>query len=241
MRRILILFVLPLAAATAKEAREITIGTPRGAQLQATLHMPDHPNGAAFVLAPGKGYHRGLPLMVTCAERLAEAGFVAIRFDWAYFTAKKAPAPDLSTEIEDLDAAIAYAGGLEGIRKVLVAGKSLGSVAAVLRAERKSDDLAGIALLTLPIHWPGEAGKIVPEAEKIAKFRLPMLVLCGDNDDMCRPGSLYGLAASCAAPPTIVIVPGDHGLAEGDDAAKKEENVALAAHAVAVWAKRRVQ
>jgi len=134
---------------------------------------------------------------------------------------------------------IAYAGGLEGIRRVIVAGKSLGSVAVLLRAERKPDDLAGVALLTLPIHWPGQAGKIVPEAEKVKKLKVPVLIVCGDNDDLCAPRALYGLAASCESAPTVVIVPGDHGLKEGDDAEKEQENVALAAHAFTVWAKRR--
>jgi len=99
VRKILVLWVLPLSLSSAKEIRAITIGTPRGVELKATLNVPDRMNGTAVILAPGKGYHSGLPLMETCAVKLAEAGFLAIRFDWAYFTAGAAPAPDLSTEI----------------------------------------------------------------------------------------------------------------------------------------------
>jgi predicted alpha/beta-hydrolase family hydrolase len=231
------LFALPLCLLAAEE---VSIPTPRGVQLKGTVDAPAKPNGCAVVLAAGKGYHGGLPLLTTCAERLAAEGFYVVRFEWAYFTAKKEPAPDLSTEIEDLEAAITYAKGLTGVKKVIVAGKSLGSLAAFLRASKKADDLVGVALLTFPIHKPGEPTKIFAEAEKLADLKLPVLVLCGDKDDLCSPGALYGLAASCPTPPTIVIVPGDHGLKEGDDAAREQENVALAAHALAVWAKRRL-
>jgi predicted alpha/beta-hydrolase family hydrolase len=240
MRRVLLLLALPLLPCAAEGTREVSIPTPRGVQLKGTVDAPAKPNGAAVVLAAGKGYHGGLPLLKACAERLAAEGFVVVRFEWAYYTAKKEPAPDLSTELLDLEAAIAYAKGLDGVKKVIVAGKSLGSVAALLRAERKPDDLVGVALLTFPIHNRGQPARIFPEAERLANLKLPVLVLCGDGDDLCSPGALYGLAATCPTPPTVVIVPGDHSLKEGEDEAKVQENVALAAHALAVWAKRRL-
>lgn len=240
MKRLLFALVLPLCICFAEDAKEVNIPTPRGVQLKGTLNAPPKPNGAAVVLAAGKGYHGGLPLLKTCAERLVAEGFAVVRFEWAYFTAKKEPAPDLSTELEDLEAAIAYAKGLDGVKKVIVAGKSLGSVAALLRAEKKADDIAGVALLTFPVHNPGEPAKIFPEAEKLANLKLPVLVLCGDKDDLCAPGAVYSLAASCETAPTVVIVPGDHTFKEGDDAAKQQENIELAAHALVVWAKRRL-
>lgn len=240
MRRILVLCALPLCLCVAEEAREVSIPTPRGVQLKGTVNAPAKPNGGAVVLAAGKGYHGGLPLLKACAERLAAEGFFVVRFEWAYFTAKKEPAPDLAPEIEDLEAAIAYAKRIDGVRKVIVAGKSLGSVAALLRAEKKADDVVGVALLTFPVHEPGEPGKTFPEAEKVANLKVPVLILCGDHDDLCNPSAVYALAATCETPPTVVIVPGDHTFKEGDDAAKEKENIELAAHALAVWAKRRL-
>ena len=240
MRRTLLLCALPFCPCLAAEPREVAIPTPRGVELKGTIDAPAKPNGGVVVLAAGKGYHGGLPLLKACAERLAAEGFFVVRFEWAYFTAKKEPAPDLSTEIEDLEAAIAYAKKIEGVRRVIVAGKSLGSIAALLRAGKKADDLAGVALLTFPIHEPGVPGRVFPEAEKVANLKLPVLILCGDKDDLCEPGALYALAATCPTPPTVVIVPGDHGMKEGDDTSKEQENVALAAHALAIWAKRRL-
>src|SRR5438093_11993143 len=136
-------------------AAVVSVPTPRGVVLEATLHRPKKPNGAAVVLAPGQGYHPARPLLVRSAEALAEAGFVVVRFDWAYFTAKGQPSDGLAKEAEDLEAAIAYARKVEGASKVLLAGKSLGSLVVLARAAAHAEDVAGVALLTFPIHEPG--------------------------------------------------------------------------------------
>ncbi|MGQ0612839.1 MAG: alpha/beta fold hydrolase [Planctomycetaceae bacterium] len=235
---LLALFLLA-GAPRAGEPGTLTIETPRGALLQATHDRPREPNGAAVVLAPGRGYRRGLPLLQESAAALAAAGFHAVRFDWAFFTAKGQPSEDLSKEIEDLDAAIGYARGIEGVRRVILAGKSLGSIAALLRASARSDDLAGLVLLTFPLHDPADESKLFPESERLAALKLPTAIITGDDDAACRLKPLYALAARCAAPPSIVIVPGDHSFKEGEDAAKAAANVRFAAQALASWARRR--
>src|SRR5262245_8630812 len=125
---------------------DVKIPTKRGAELEATVHRPAKGNGVAVVLAPGAGYHRGLPLMKRSAEALAEAGFVAVRFDWAYFTAKGQPQDDLAPEVADLDAAVAFARKQEGVTKVIVAGKSLGSMVTIRWGKTHKDDAAAFAL-----------------------------------------------------------------------------------------------
>src|SRR5688572_14848995 len=98
----LVLLLLPLASGSARgegpaaKVEEVKVATPRGVTLEATLHRPGKGNGAAVVIAPGQGYHRGLPLTTRTAEGLAEAGFVALRFDWGYFTAKGKPSERLA-------------------------------------------------------------------------------------------------------------------------------------------------
>jgi len=235
----LVALLLLAGAPRADDAGTLTIPTPRGAALQATHDQPNEPNGAAVVLAPGRGYHRGLPLLQESAAALTAAGFHVVRFDWAFFTAKGQPSGDLSVELEDLDAAIAYARGIDGVRRVVLAGKSLGSIAALLRASARSDDLAGVVLLTFPLHDPADETKRFPESEKLAALELPSAVITGDDDPACKLKPLYALAARCARAPSIVIVPGDHSFKEGDDAAKAAANVRFAAQALVSWARRR--
>lgn len=215
-------------------SESVKLSTPRGALVRASLHRPFRPNGAAVVLAPGQGYHCEKPLLKRGAEALAEAGFVALRFDWAYFTAGAHPSADLAAEREDLGSALDFARRLEGVHKVVVAGKSLGSTVALSRAAARADDLAGLALLTFPLSGPES-----PEAAALAGLTLPTLVVCGDRDPLCSLEALYVVAAKCKAPPRLVVVPGDHSLARSrEDDSETAENVDLAVRALVVWAKR---
>ncbi len=232
MRRTLLLLPLLCIGLAAGEGDVTAIATPRGARIELLLDRPAQSNGTAVVLAPGRGYNMRKPLLETCARRLAAARFLAIRFDWAYTTAKGEPSEGFRDEFEDMDAAIAFAGKQPGIRKVLLAGKSMGSVLGLVRAATKPDDLGGLALLTFPVQ-PGGPSDRLPDV------KVPLLVVTGDNDPLGPLAPLYATAARCATPPRIVIVPGDHGFAEGGDAAKEAENVAFAADALVLWARRR--
>jgi predicted alpha/beta-hydrolase family hydrolase len=220
---------------------EVKVATPRGATLEATLHRPAKGNGAAVVLAPGQGYHRGLPLMTESARALARAGFVALRFDWAYFTAKGKRSDDLAPEGEDLDAAVTHVRKVEGVTKVILAGKSLGSLVALARAAAAKDAYAGLALLTFPIHEPGSPARLGEGVEALTSLATPTLVVTGDRDPLCWLTRLYVLAGEARTAPSVVVVPGDHGLAgPGRVEAETAENVDLAARALVLWARRRV-
>jgi predicted alpha/beta-hydrolase family hydrolase len=234
--RIALLVLLLAGLAAAAE-----IKTARGDTLAADVHRPEKPNGAAVVIAPGQGYHKDLPLIVTAAEQLAGAGFLVVRFNWAYFAEKGRPSPDLSRELDNVEAALAHARRHEGVTRVLLAGKSLGTLAALERASRKSDDLGGIALLTFAMHLPDEPGTFLGPSAKLATVDLPVLVVTGDNDRLCQLKALYGVAARAKRAVEIVVVPGDHSLKDaGKDESKSKENIDLAVKALVVWAKRRI-
>lgn len=227
----------PARAAT----QDVSIATPRGVTLEGVLHLPAQPTGVIVVIGAGRGYHMGLPFLVRTAEHLQQVGVAALRFDWAYHTAKGQHSPDLAVELEDLEAALAFARGVEGVRHVVLAGKSLGSVAAVMRASAHADDLAGLMLLTWPIHPPGNAAEPFPAGQEFARsWQKPWLIACGDADPFSDLGALYALAANCAHPPRLVIAPGDHGFngpRGREDEAGMQANVDLAARGIARWAR----
>ena len=228
-------------AAPAPAPADVDIPTPRGVALKATVHRPAKGNGAAVVLAPGAGYHRGLRLMTRSAEELAAAGFVAIRFDWAYFTAKGEPSADLATEVADLDAAVAFAKKQEGVTRVLVAGKSLGSMTTVRWGMKHKDDAAGFALLTPPMNDPEDPSKTSDRMTGFEKLGDATLLVVGDNDPLCDLAVLYRALDTTGSRQRVVIVPGDHGYIEGaKDSAETVENVDLAVRNLVVWAKRRL-
>lgn len=242
-----VLVLLALAAAVAfgggdAGPRDVEIATARGVKLHAVLHTPAKANGAAVVIAPGKGFPPSSPLLATCARSLADAGFSVVLFDYAYYAVKDGKnSPDLSVETADMEAAIDYAKKLSGVTKVILAGKSLGSVIALDWANAHPDALAGLALLTFVVNDPAKPGEALEQASALVDCPYPALVVNGADDTMTVPHVMYEVAAKCRTAPQIVYVPGNHGLAPASkDAAETAENCDLAAHALALWAKRRI-
>lgn len=215
----------------------VKILTARGVTLEGHLHAPAQPNGVIVVFGSGRGYHMDLPLLVRSAEALQNRGVTALRFNWAYFTAKGKHAPDLSTELQDLDAALAYAAKLPGVKHVILAGKSLGSIAAFMRATARSDDLAGLILLTFPVHPPDKPTEIFKDNEKLYGWKKPLMIVCGDADPYSAVKPLYAYCSGFDQAPRLVLAPGDHSFRGPDkeDKAETLKNVDLAAHGLARW------
>ncbi len=240
----LVAALLPAFAEQDLAPRSVEIETARGVKLKAMYHAAQSPNGAAVVIAPGQGYHMELPLITTSAARLADEGFAVLRFDWAFFSAKGAPSQEFATEVADLDAAIAWAHALEGVEKVIVAGKSIGSLVAMKRAGSKHDDLSGVALLTFPIHNPGALEKLWVTPDDIDKVGRPMSVLVGDRDPLCDLGTLYALIAKTKTPAPIIVAPGEHSFRDPEnknDKARTAENIDVIVNALALYCRRWIE
>jgi predicted alpha/beta-hydrolase family hydrolase len=237
-----LVLLLSAGAALPEEAadvEEVVIPTARGAKLFATLHRPRRPNGSALLLAPGQGYDRTKPLLARSAERLAAAGFVALRFDWADTPEKGRPSPDLSAETADLDAAARFLARAAGCERILLGGKSLGSLVAARWAVENPAAVAGLALLTLPVNDPQDPSRPFDSRETLLRLPLEPLIVCGDSDPLADRNALYRLAARMEAPPRVVVLPGDHGFAgPSKDAAETAENVDAVAGVLLLWARR---
>lgn len=224
----------------AAKVETVSIATVRGPRLEATLHRPAKPNGVAVVLAPGQEYHRGMPILLRGAEGLAAAAFTALRFDWAYFASRGNPSADLANERDDLEAVIGFVRALPGIKKVVLAGKSQGSMVVLARAASNPEDLAGLALLTLPLHAPGSAALYTEtQTMRLLDLQVPSLVVSGDADRLASLPVLYGLLAKATNPPRLVVVPGGHGFEKSkDDSSQTADNVSLAVSALVLWCRR---
>ena len=75
----------------------LEIPTRRGVKTKALLDLPKTLTGLAVAIAPGQAYSMDKPILARSAQALAAAGVAALRFDWAYHTAGKAPSKDLAT------------------------------------------------------------------------------------------------------------------------------------------------
>ncbi len=187
----------------------------------------------ALVIAPGQGYHMDLPLTRGLFEVAAAEGWLAMRFDWSFHTAKREPSAGHLSEVEDLQAVLSCVRELKNVdrSKIYLAGKSLGAGIALERAAGDAS-IRGVILLTPPIHSPKPEYKMGTVRPRLEKLRQPALIIVGERDPLCELGRLYGQLAGLAHPPELAVVGGDHSLRASTEA-EALRNVDLAlAHAV---------
>lgn len=230
---LLLLACAPALAADAPKATAATLSTPRGARLELTADFP--PGAGPFptlVLAPGQGYHMGLPALAQTAKALVAQGLAVYRFNWAYFTQtpRGRPAEDLGAELEDLQTVLRAARAELRVDKarLAVGGKSLGSLVAWKAMAADPALRAGLLLTPVCSHVPqGQAAPVNLIAENypgLATETRPLALLLGSRDPLCDTRLLYAFAAQAASPLRLGVVGGDHGfedrvLASADPAA----------------------
>lgn len=225
------------------ETRNVEITTPRGAELEARLSQPSRAEALlpAVVLAPGVGYDMDKPLMQRTAERLAERGFLALRFNWDFYSNRTQRAPALRNEIEDLEAALAYVREDRQVdrERVFVVGKSLGALTAI-EVAASDTELAGLVILTFAMHDQGKPEAVRPVARKIVQLKLPIFVVGGDNDPLCNTDALNELLGECNPKPETFIVPGNHTI-ETDSRETTEQSIGRCVDAIVDWLEERAR
>ena len=204
-------------------AERMKLTTPRGAMLDVIADFPAG-NGPfpAIVFAPGQGYHMGLPLMETTAKEFVARGFAVYRFNWAYFSnaAKKGePSPGYAAEVEDMNAVLAKARDDARVAKdkVVVAGKSLGSIVA-WQVLAKNRDVKGGIFLTPVCSRISESASVPTSVASenypgITKEKRPLAFVAGELDPLCAAPILYRFVAEAGGAARVLIVGGDHGFA----------------------------
>ena len=208
-----------LLVAQASIAENQAVITANGQRLSVIVDFPaGEGKFPALVLAPGQGYHMGLPAMEATARSLTEQGIAVFRFNWAYFTTepKGQPSEDLSTELQDLQAVLMAARKHPRVepKNVSVGGKSLGSLVA-WRALAADSQLRSALLLT-PVCSRVPKGETLPRSEAQLNYpgfdaeRRPTLWISGDKDPLCAISVLYGFIGARAETARVAVVGGDH-------------------------------
>jgi predicted alpha/beta-hydrolase family hydrolase len=220
--RLCLAIAATLAQAGAAAAEEVQVKTTSGVPLRLVVDLPGPEHGAgpfpAVVLAPGQGYHLALPALAQTAQRLAARGVVAYRFDWPYFraTPRVKPSAGLAEELDALQVAVraARADRRADPARVLVGGKSLGSVVA-WRAFAADPQLRGALLLT-PLCTRAAEG-VAPQPTGLAAYpgsdkeARPVALLLGDQDPLCAIPHVYAWSATAGPAWRVNVVGGDHG------------------------------
>jgi len=222
-----LLFLILLIFVFSLFSQPIEILGNRNQDLQADILIPESEAPLpCLIVAPGKGYHKDLPITSILAEEAAEAGFISIKFNGDYHTKNIDPEQGYENEFQDLRDVIAYAKTLPEIdsTRIYLAGKSFGSF---ITYNVFADDslLAGAILLT-PIIPNQELGtKLYPGLKRINR---KIAFVVGDKDyDNCPIKQLYQYLQDAEHDFPVIVVGGDHGLNIGSYKEEKYNEINL--------------
>ena len=178
------------------------------------------PRPAGLLLAPGAGSNRDHPALV--AVEAAVAPLPVARMDFPYRKAGRR-APDrapvllaaLRVEAEPLAAGLGV-----GTGRLVLGGRSMGGrMASMLAAggPEAGDPLpvAGLVLVSYPLHPPGRPDKL--RIEHLPRLSVPCLFIHGTKDAFGTPDELVAHTAAIGGPVTHVWVDGGtHELRRGE-------------------------
>jgi uncharacterized protein len=174
------------------------------------------PPGDGLVLTHGAGSNAEQPLLVALARALAEHGVSVLRCDLPFRqTRRRGPPPAGSGELdrEGLRRAVQALGGLVRGR-VFLGGHSYGGRQATMLAAAAPGLVAGLLLLSYPLHPPGR-----PSESRTAHFpdlRTPAMFVHGTDDVFGSIDEMRAALALIAAPTALMIVEsGKHDLTAG--------------------------
>ncbi len=148
-------------------------------QMEAVLHLPEKACEQGVILAHGAGSNMDSPFMRFFHERIAEAGYSCMRFNFPYMQAgKKAPDPQ-----PVLIAAYREAVKSMPAAKLVIGGKSMGGrIASYVAGEERVN---GLMFIGYPLHPPGKPDQL--RDEHLYSIRKPMIFLSGTRDPFARP------------------------------------------------------
>lgn len=173
------------------------------------LHPADRPDASALVLTHGAGANCESKLLVSVAETFSEAGFAVLRCDLP-FRQKRPHGPPSPGSAEMDRRGLKRAVQLMREKTsgaVFLGGHSYGGRQASMLAAEEPDLVAGLLLLSYPLHPPRR-----PEQMRTAHFprlRTPALFVHGSRDGF---GSLDEFSSA------LQLIPGRHALMEIDGA-----------------------
>lgn len=252
MRFLIPILFLMSQIALATEAT-LLLKTPRGADVNVTLHVPVGANLPAIVVAPGRNCNSKGSLFETLGRSGAGNGVAIIRFEWHYCNENPvhpSPSPNLRDEIEDFQTVLNFAKSYGPLNsgKITIAGKSLGSIVAYA-VFGKNPAVKTLVLLT-PVcsHLTDDNGATMPEPQNVCEENYPgikndprpILMTMGSRDGLCLLPILYDFLKDSRGNISTVVAGGDHAFSVRDDwgnqdPAKTGTNIDTVVQSVLNW------
>ena len=157
------------------------------------------------ILTHGAGKGMDASILRKTADKLAGAGFVVLRFNFAYLDRKSAPSLGGKKEQPDLLSALDF---MAEHGPAILIGKSFGArVCANVSLER--NDVRALVFYGMPLQGASPTAK-PRDWSHLAQITSPMLFITGDKDQLCPLEKLNPILATLKAPYDSEVVPGDH-------------------------------
>jgi predicted alpha/beta-hydrolase family hydrolase len=186
------------------------------------LHQPSQPNGDALVLTHGAGANCSSRLLTALAEAFADVGFLVLRCDLPFRQARPFGPPFPALAARDREGLLR---AVEIIKPrvtgcIFLGGHSYGSRQASMLAAKQPDLVAGLLLLSYPLHPPRKPAEL--RTAHFSQLKTPALFVHGGRDPF---GSHEELRSA------LELLPGKHTLMEVEGAGhellgkKKDEDL----------------
>lgn len=245
---IFLIAILPTLA-----AETVVLKTPRGADVNVALHIPQGSNLPAVVVAPGQSCNSKGLLFETLGQDGLANGVAIVRFEWNYCNTNPTqpmPSANLVNEIEDFQTVLNYAKSHPSINKdrIALSGKSLGSIVAYAVFAKEVTSKSLILLTPVCSYTTDENGKPLRELLKVCEKNYPkikddsrsVLMAMGNFDSLCLLPVLYDFLKDSKGNISTYVAGGDHGFRIKDSAGtvdqiKTQGNLNSVVNAVLNW------
>lgn len=191
---------------------DVRFATADGLSLEGQLRRPDGEARGTAVLChphPRYGGSKDHPLLWTIRNELAgHRGLVVLAFNFRGIMGSEGSFGGGEDEVLDAAAAV------ERVREEATGGTALvgwsfgASVA--LRQATGDDRVAALALIAMPLGRAGVAVPAPPPPWQLKKLDIPVLLLAGDADRLCRGPALRSLAERMPRAELRIVKGADH-------------------------------
>jgi uncharacterized protein len=172
---------------TPASTRKLTIVSTDGVRLEAAVDLVDDPR-AALVVCHAHPRMQGTmhsPLLLAIRDALVIRDWTVLRFNYRGVGRSEGQFGDGHAEVNDAVGAIAYIRGEQPDAPIAMLGWSFGAPVALRAAALNPEVEACVAVAPSILPKPGISDGTPPPAE--LDLTIPILVICGDNDDVTPP------------------------------------------------------
>ena len=226
-RMLFALFAFALASLSLASDKTIQVTWGTGQHVTAVISYPIGKSKApTLFIASGRTGGMGTSIIKGLADKAVHDGMIAVRFDYAYVTAKTNPSKGLVDETDQMNAVIEEVMKDPRVdqKKIIIAGKSLGSVVAH-RVFSQNNTYLGEVLLTPVIATVEDGQRLYPNLVLSGR---PAVLIVGNQDTENAPlGVVYNFLKDASRKIMLDIVAGDHGFELGGNNASANSANAL--------------